>query len=90
MGARAVELPASKSEVLSEFSNSIKCSLRCRIVFGPRCSALKVTIKLLKSDASYVFFDDMLGAVCIQTPLIVLNGRFSSNTYMNKHCQICI
>jgi len=86
VGARAVELPVSKLEVLSKFSNSIKCSSRYRIVFGPRCSALKVTIKLLKSNASYVFFNDMLGAIYIQTPPIVLNGRFSSNTHINKHC----
>jgi hypothetical protein len=65
VGARAVELPVSKLEVLSKFSNLIKYSLRYRIVFGLRCSALKVTIKLLKSNAAYVFFDDMLRAICI-------------------------
>ena len=65
VGTRTVELPVSKLEVLSKFSNLIKCSLRYRIVFGLRCSASKVMIKLLKSDAFYVFFDDMFRAICI-------------------------
>ena len=86
MSIRAVELPVSKLKVLSEFSNSIKCSLRRRIVFRLRCSVLKVIIKLLKSNAFYVFFNDILKAIYIQTPPIVLNRRFSSNTYINKYC----
>jgi len=65
VGARAIELPISKLEVLSKLSNSIKYSLGCRIIFRPRFSALKVIIKLLKSDACYIFFDNMLGAIYI-------------------------
>jgi hypothetical protein len=65
VGARARELSISKSEVLSKFSNLIKCSLRYRIIFGPRRSVLKVIIELLKSDASYVFFNNMLRAIYI-------------------------
>ena len=86
VGARAIKLPVSKLEVLIKFSNSIKYSLRYRIVFRPRCSALKITIKLLKSNTSYVFFDNILRAIYIQTLLIVLNRQFNSNTYINKHC----
>ena len=65
VGARAVKLPVSKLEVLSEFSNLIKYNLRCRIVFRLKCNILKVTIKLLKSNVFYIFFNNKLIAIYI-------------------------
>ena len=65
MGARAVKLPISKLEVFSKFSNLIKYSLRRRIIFGLRCNILKIIIKLLKSNAFYIFFNDIFGAIYI-------------------------
>ena len=65
MGIKAIELPVNKLKVFSRFSNLIKCSLKYRIVFRPNYSILKVIIKLLKFDAFYIFFNNILGVIYI-------------------------
>ena len=65
VGIRAIELPVNKLKVLSKFSNLIKYSLRRRIVFRLKYSILKIIIKLLKSNASYVFFNNIFKTIYI-------------------------
>ena len=65
VGTKAIKLFISKLKVFSKFSNLIKYSLRRRIVFRPKHNILKVIIKLLKSNTSYIFFNNIFRAIYI-------------------------
>ena len=60
MGARGIELPISKPNILSKVCNLIKSRSGCRIVILLGLYTLEVAIKLLKPIPTYIFLNNML------------------------------
>ena len=60
MGARGIELPIGKLNILSKVYNSIKSRLGYRIVIPPGLYTSEVAIKLLKPIPTYIFLNNIL------------------------------
>jgi len=60
VGARGIELPISKPNILNKIYNSIKSRLGYRIIILPGLCVLEVAIKLLTPIPTYIFLNNIL------------------------------
>ena len=60
VGAKGIELPISKLNILSKVYNLIKSRLECRVIILLGLCILEVVIKLLKPIPTYIFLNNVL------------------------------